>query len=816
MTEIKCEECNDLQCDITSSPTLQGLQKDIHKLRYASDANETWEQTSRRTADAIAAVEGTVENRKKYGDAYHSMVYNLDFIPGGRILRNAGKIKGNLLNCFVLGVEDTIESIASDLYAKALVISKYGGGIGFNASALRPAGEELKSQGSNSRSSGTISFIDGLDHILKLIRGGGDRRAAGLALLEVWHPEIYNFIKAKHEEGKLENFNLSVGVSDAFIKAIKADKDWQLVFNNKVYKTVRAREVWDYLIKNAWEVADPGLINLDKMQRENNLWYCDTISAPNPCVAGDTLISTTMGEIAVKDLTKYKTVEVYSMDATNNIVIRNARFFRTKTSARMITINTTRGRLQCTPEHRVITPGGTIRAGELMPGTKLFGILKRKRNENHIKIGINGKYIDEEKLVALHYYAPLISQYNIHHIDGNPYNNSIINLQILPHYVHSIVSNNGHKQWNDTDELGQFIAKNSKKKKLSREPITGKGLEWKVISIDETPIYGHVFDGQVEGTNCYFANGILVHNCGELPLPINSACCLGSINLSNMYDTKKEEINWKKLKETISLAIRFLDSVLDVTYYPITEIGLTVQATRRIGLGTMGLHHLMLRLGIKEYGSDEALEFMDDFYRKFRDASYLSSCLLSSERGPFDKFVADKFLQGEFVSKLPRRIRKTIRSCGLRNGTINSIAPTGTISLLAGTSQGIEPIFSPIYKRKYYAGDEVKEVMEFDRVFMEAILNNDDLSHFNGAYDVSPSQHLEVQNTVQQYIDNSISKTINIAHDYPQAKLSSLLLDHIEEIKGTTVYRSGSKGKEILTPCEYRMPREKLLKLLEE
>jgi len=283
-----------------------------------------------------------------------------------------------------------------------------------------------------------------------------------------------------------------------------------------------------------------------------------------------------------------------------------------------------------------------------------------------------------------------------------------------------------------------------------------------------------------------------------------------------MYDTKKNEVNWKKLRETISLAVRFLDNVLDVTYYPITEIGLNVQAARRIGLGTMGLHHLMLKLGIKEYGSYEALEFIDDFYRRFRDVSYLSSTALAQEKGTFDKFIADKFLQGSFVSALPRRIRKGIKAMGIRNGTILSIAPTGTIGLLAGTSQGLEPIFAPIYKRKYYVGGDVKEVTEWDTLFKEFVLAGKDVGHFNGAYDVSPSQHLEVQNTVQQYIDNSISKTINIAHDYPQAKLSSLLLDHIEEIKGTTVYRSGCKGKEILTPCEYKMPKDSLLKLLKE
>jgi len=584
--KISCEECEDLSCSITSVPTLDGLQDTVHKLRYAASDKETWSQTVLRTANAISMSEKTPELCAKFGQAYYNMMVRFDFVPGGRILRNSGKPKGNLLNCFVLGVEDNIESIALDWYGPGMIVSKYGGGIGFNVSSLRPEGEQLKTQGNNSFATGPVSFVDGLNHVLRLIRGGGDRRAAGLALLEVWHPEIFKFINSKHEDGKLENFNLSVGVNDAFIKAVRGGKDWELAFGSKKYKTIKATELWDYIVKHAWEVSEPGIINFEKMQRENNLWYCDTISSTNPC--------------------------------------------------------------------------------------------------------------------------------------------------------------------------------------------------------------------------------------GELPLPVNSACCLGSINLSNMYDEKKNEVNWKKLRDTIALSVRFLDSVLDVSYYPITQIGLNVQAARRIGLGTMGLHHLMLKLGIKEYGSDEALEFIDEFYRRFRDISYLASSALALEKGSFDKFVAEKFLQGTFPSTLPRRVRTSIRENGMRNGTVLSIAPTGTIGLLAGTSQSLEPIFAPIYKRKYYEGREVKEVTEFDTLFKDFVVKGKDVSHFIGATEVSPKHHIEVQSTVQQYVDNSISKTINIEKDYPIGKLSYLLLDNIDDIKGTTIYRRGSRKSEILTPCEYKLPNEQLLKLLKK
>lgn len=577
----KCIECTDLRCDITDQRTLEGLSNEIFKLRYAANKNESWEQACERTAFAIGANEGNGQ-KDHYITNYKRILYDRDFIPGGRILRNAGRVKGMLMNCFVLGVDDNIESIGTELYAKALIISKYGGGIGANFTSLRPQGDVLKSQGEDTASSGLVSFLDGLNYILRLIKGGGDRRAAGLALLACWHPSLYKFINYKLKDGNGENFNLSIGITGEFIDAIKKDKAWNFTFNNRTYDTKRAREVWEHLTEHTWKVAEPGLLNLDKIAKENNLYYCEQLSSTNPC--------------------------------------------------------------------------------------------------------------------------------------------------------------------------------------------------------------------------------------GEVPLPIHGSCCLGSINLSNFYNEKKNEVDWKALTETINLAVRFLDNVLDVSYYPIRDIELNTQASRRVGLGTMGLHHLMLKLGIKQYGSEEALEFIDDFYRRFRDQAYMASIELAKERGPFEKFVSEKYIQGHFVSKLPRRVRKGIKEIGIRNATLISIAPTGTTSLLAGTSQGIEPIFSPIYKRKYYEGDNIREVKEMDSLFRAFVLEGKDTSHFVGAYDVTPEQHLEVQTTIQQYVDNAISKTINIRKDYPQKKLSKLLLDHIDEIKGTTVYREGCKGKEILTPCDHKLSKEQLLR----
>jgi ribonucleoside-diphosphate reductase alpha chain len=585
INEAHCEECEDLSCSISDKRDLGGLRETIFRSRYANSNEETWEEAAQRVANAVSSIEAP-NIQKVYISRFKKMIEDFTFIPGGRIIRNAGKVQGNLLNCFVLGVEDNIYSIAYDLYAEAMVVSKYGGGIGFNLSALRPRGEELRSQGMGSMASGAVSFLIGLDFILNLIKGGGGRRGAGLSLLGVWHPEIMAYISVKLDDGVLSNFNLSVGITDEFIKAVKKDKPWQLVFNNKVYSTVPARDLWNFLVEHSWKSAEPGLLNIDKIQRENNLYYHETIAATNPC--------------------------------------------------------------------------------------------------------------------------------------------------------------------------------------------------------------------------------------GEVPLPVHGACCLGSVNLSNCYDDRNNTVDWKKLKETVGLAVRFLDNVLEVNFYPVESIGLNVKSTRRIGIGTMGLHHLMLKCGIREYGSPEALEFIDELYRKLRDYGYLASIELARERGPFEKFIADKYLAGEFVKRLPRRIRKNIKEFGIRNATVISIAPTGTTSLVAGTSQGIEPIFSPIYKRKYYSQGGVEEVVEWDSLFREFVVAGKDVSHFIGAYDVSPEHHLEVQSTIQQYVDNAISKTINISRDYDKNELGVLLLDYIEDLKGTTVYREGCKGEEVLTPMPYNFPLEELQRMANE
>lgn len=296
-----------------------------------------------------------------------------------------------------------------------------------------------------------------------------------------------------------------------------------------------------------------------------------------------------------------------------------------------------------------------------------------------------------------------------------------------------------------------------------------------------------------EYSNSEYFNPIFTTNpCGELPLPEYSACCLGSINIANFVREKNLDI--QGFKKAIGVGVRFLDNIINVNDYPLDRIRLNATSDRRIGIGITGLHYAMLKLGIK-YSSKEGLDFTEKVYEILRNHSYWSSTELAEEKGAFNKFNSEAYLNNKFVKSLPYKIRARIREHGIRNVCLNTQAPTGTTSLLVGVSSGIEPIFAPVYERRYWSGDEIKTEIIADKLLSTMISEGKDVSHFEGAYDISPEEHLKIQEAAQRYIDSSISKTINIPEDYPVEELSELLLRYIPQLKGVTLYREGSRGE---------------------
>jgi ribonucleoside-diphosphate reductase alpha chain len=294
----------------------------------------------------------------------------------------------------------------------------------------------------------------------------------------------------------------------------------------------------------------------------------------------------------------------------------------------------------------------------------------------------------------------------------------------------------------------------------------------------------------------YFEELASTNPCGEISLPSYGNCCLGNVNLANMV-TEDGNVDWKRLAKSVRYGIRFLDNVLTVNHYPTDECRTVSERSRRIGLGVTGLHHMLIKLGVR-YGSEKCLEFLDRLFTTIRDEAYKQSVYLARDKSPFSAFEREKYLAEDFAKTLPARIRMLIRQHGIRNAVMLTIPPCGTISMLHGVSSGIEPIFSAMYNRRYRKGNVWKEQFVADPMFLQWVREGKNVSAFVGAYDVTPDEHMAVQATIQKYIDSCISKTINLPPDFSSEKFEEEALSYLPYLKGLTVYRAGSKEGEPL------------------
>jgi ribonucleoside-diphosphate reductase alpha chain len=242
-----------------------------------ADVESTWA----RVAFALAQAEKP-EDRRTHALEFAGALAGHKFLPAGRIIAGAGTDRSvTLFNCFVMGtIPDSMDGIFSGLREAALTLQQ-GGGIGYDFSTLRPKGSAVKGVGADA--SGPVSFMDVWDAMCRTIMSAGSRRGAMMATLAIDHPDIEEFIAAKQTQGRLTNFNLSVLVSDAFMDAVKHDAQWNLIFGERIYRTVRARDLWDRIMRATYDYAEPGVIFIDRINSQNNLAYCETIRATNPC-----------------------------------------------------------------------------------------------------------------------------------------------------------------------------------------------------------------------------------------------------------------------------------------------------------------------------------------------------------------------------------------------------------------------------------------------------------------------------------------------------------------------------------------------------
>ena len=239
----------------------------------------TVEDTWRRIAVALSKAEA---NPKKWESIFYDSLTDFKFLPAGRIIAGSGTARNvTLFNCFVMGVIPDSMSGIFDMLKEAALTMQQGGGIGYDFSTIRPKGSIVK--GIAADASGPVSFMDVWDSMCRTIMSAGSRRGAMMATMRCDHPDIEEFIAAKSDSKKLRMFNLSVLVSDAFMEALKKGEDWRLTFNDKIYKVIKAADLWDKIMRATYNYAEPGVIFIDRINEANNLRYCETITATNPC-----------------------------------------------------------------------------------------------------------------------------------------------------------------------------------------------------------------------------------------------------------------------------------------------------------------------------------------------------------------------------------------------------------------------------------------------------------------------------------------------------------------------------------------------------
>jgi ribonucleoside-diphosphate reductase alpha chain len=528
--------------------------------------DRTLEDTWRRIAQALAAPEADA-NQGAWGERFFTALEDFKFLPAGRIVAGAGTGRQvTLFNCFVMGaIPDDMAGIFSHLKEAALTMQQ-GGGIGYDFSTLRPKGAPVKGVGADA--SGPLSFMDVWDAMCRTIMSAGYRRGAMMATLACDHPDIEAFIEAKREPGRLRMFNLSVLVSDAFMTAVKEDAPWELKFNGTSFKTVRARDLWDRIMRATYAYAEPGVIFIDRINKKNNLHYCETIRATNPC--------------------------------------------------------------------------------------------------------------------------------------------------------------------------------------------------------------------------------------GEQPLPPYGACLLGSINVAALIkdpftpDARLDEAEFDRL---VPLAVRMMDNTIDTSRFPLEEQQAEAKAKRRIGLGVTGLADALIMCRVR-YGSEAAVRLTETWMRRLERQAYLASVEIAKEKGPFPLFEAEPFLAGETVAGLDKDIKEAIAAHGIRNALLTSIAPTGTISLLAdNVSSGLEPVFSFSYTRNVLMPDGTRRTEEVSdyayRMYRRLYGETAELpDYFVDAQRLSPSDHVVMQAACQKYVDASISKTINCPEDITFEAFKDVYEQAYElGCKGCTTYR---------------------------
>ncbi|MFX0559235.1 adenosylcobalamin-dependent ribonucleoside-diphosphate reductase [Tepidibacillus infernus] len=298
-------------------------------------------------------------------------------------------------------------------------------------------------------------------------------------------------------------------------------------------------------------------------------------------------------------------------------------------------------------------------------------------------------------------------------------------------------------------------------------------------------------------SNSWYFNPIISTNpCAEQGLPAWGVCNLSSINLAKFV--KDGEVDWDALGETVEISVRFLDNVIDATPYHFEENKKNQLNERRVGLGSMGLAEMLIKLKIR-YGSEESLAFLDKLYNFIAKRAYLASAEIAAEKGSFPMFDKEKFLQSLFVQQFDDEVKDAILEKGMRNVTVLTQAPTGSTGTMVGTSTGIEPFFAFEYVRQSRLGLD-KQYVPIAKEWLDQHPGEDLPDYFVSAMELSAEDHIRVQAVIQKWVDSSISKTANAPADFT-VEDTKKLYEYAFELgcKGVTIYRDGSRDVQVLS-----------------
>ncbi|CAM3810725.1 adenosylcobalamin-dependent ribonucleoside-diphosphate reductase [Alicyclobacillus pomorum] len=750
----------------------------------------------RRVARGAAEVTNDPE---LWAEKFYQLQSRWKYVPGGRINASMGTgMQTTSYNCFVIpSVGPTMRDYAES-FGQTLEIQARSGGVGMNLSRIPPQGTYIPvSEGSR------VSEL----HLV----------------LDVWHADLPDFLTTTYPHS-----TKVVRLNREFLRAVEEDAQWQFVFPETSVEGYD--DLWNGKIED-WMAAglpvnfsDPVSARelYDQILQSGSLVMTDLVGTV--LYPGDrrSTIASTLGDMWERMAEKKRVSVVLSSLRPRYSYVRgvNGR----SSGAYSWGMLYDKG-------NQVFGDGfGPVGVGEIMSvGCQLT--LQGGSRRGALMLILNDRHADVLKFIRCKQVDGVITGANI-------------SVGISERFMEA-------KENDEPWEIG-FVPQTAVSEfDGDFDKWTGSGQPFEVTEVlparelwDElvTSAWksaepGVVFLGRANRmSNSWYFNPLVATNpCGEQPLPANGICNLGAVVLSRFatgfedsgqrvefqdkakeayirswlrkhFDEERTEfllhhVKWEELEETTRTGIRFQDAVIDATYYPFEENRINQMSERRVGLGIMGLHDLLLYCGIR-YGSEESVKFIDVLMGMMAEWAYLESVELAKENGPFPKFDADLFLQSGYMQQMAAErphVVEAIRQHGVRNVTTMTIAPTGTTGTMVGCSTGCEPYYAWSYFRNSRLGmfeEHASIVQEYYETHPGAELPD----YFVTAMDLAPEDHVRVQGALQKWIDSSISKTCNAPNSYT-VEDTKRLYDLAYELgcKGITIYRDGSRSEQVLS-----------------